>query len=95
MGKKTVQVPYHQLWDEQVKRIAGGLTIQRAAKGIWLSKETGKTHKELMIPVRIVCTKADIMLIAAVTVKHYQQEKVLVMKISDECFFFPLDTSNI
>jgi hypothetical protein len=88
MNKKNISVPYHRVWDDTVKAIAGGLTILRAAKGKWVSP-SGKTIKELMIPVRIACTRSEIMNIAAYTKTYYNQEVVLVIKISDEVIFYP------
>jgi len=33
MGRKNVQVPYHQEWDAKVMAIAGGMTLMKVAKG--------------------------------------------------------------
>jgi hypothetical protein len=85
MGRKNVQVPYHKIWDEFVRNIAGGLTIQKVSKGQWISP-SGKLHKELMIPVKIACTESQIRLIADFTLKHYRQEAVFLMRISDKAF---------
>jgi len=85
MGRKNVLVPYHNIWDDYVRDIAGGLTIQKVSKGQWVSP-TGKIHKELMIPVRIACNEEQIKTIVEFTLKHYAQEAVFVMRISDKAF---------
>jgi len=88
IGRKNVQVPYHREWDEKVMAITGGLTIMRAAKGAWNSPNTGKSHRELMIPVRIACTEEQIAKIAKMTIEHYRQEAVFVSLISNRSVVF-------
>jgi hypothetical protein len=87
MGKKNVQVPYHREWDAKVVAITGGLTICKPTKGTWVSP-TGKTHRELMIPVRIACTEEQIKKIITMTLEHYEQEAVLAYRVSDEVIFY-------
>jgi len=74
---------YHHAWDEQVRSVAGGLTILRTAKGHWVSPE-GKLFAEPMIPVRMLCTEEQLHSIAELTMQHYGQEAVLAYKISDK-----------
>ena len=81
-GKK-IQIPYHQLWDEKVKKIAGGLTIHKSAKGYWTSPD-GVLFVEKMIPVRIMCTATQINKISDITAEHYNQKAVMFYKVSDE-----------
>lgn len=88
IGRKNVQVPYHREWDAKVMAITGGLTIMRAAKGAWNSPETGKSHREIMIPVRIACTEEQIAEIAKMTMQHYNQEAVFVSLISNKSMVF-------
>ncbi|MBS1722874.1 MAG: hypothetical protein JSS66_07970 [Armatimonadetes bacterium] len=82
MGRKTVQVPYHQEWDTKVMDIAGGLTILRAVKGAWVESPE-KTVRELMIPVRIACTEEQMQAIAKMTLEHYEQDAVFVHRVSE------------
>jgi hypothetical protein len=77
-----VPVGHHHLWDEKVRGIAGGLTVLRTARGIWQSP-TGEIFREKMIPVRIACSKTQILEIMAFTKTHYLQEKVMAYRISD------------
>ena len=86
MGRKNVQVPYHQEWDAKVVELVGGLTIMKVAKGIWVSL-TNKKHKELMIPVRIACDEDQIKQIMAMTLIHYKQEAVFAYEISQKAIF--------
>jgi hypothetical protein len=88
IGRKNVQVPYHREWDAKVMEITGGLTIMRAAKGVWNSPDTGKSHREIMIPVRIACTEGQIAEIAKMTIEHYRQEAVFVSLISNKSMVF-------
>lgn len=73
---------FHQMWDEKVLKISGGLTILKPAIGQWVSPH-GTLFKERMIPVRIMCTEAQIEAIADVTAAHYNQIAVLYFKIGE------------
>jgi len=83
MGRKNVQVPYHQEWDAKVMALAGGMTLMRVARGNWVSPSTGHTHRELMIPVRIACSERQIQEIMAMTMEHYAQEAVFAYLVSE------------
>lgn len=91
MGRKNVPVPYHQEWDAKVMAIAGGMTLMKIAKAIWISPNTDKTHKELMIPVRIACSKEQIKEIMKMTIKHYNQEAVFCMLVSEKTLIMHAD----
>jgi hypothetical protein len=80
-----VQIPlsHHQRWDENVRKIAGGLTILKTAKGVWESPD-GKIFREEMIPVRISCTEEQIEQIIVLTIEHYDQEAVMAYRVSDK-----------
>lgn len=80
---KPFRTRFHRVWDSKVREIAGGLTILTPAKGQWLNL-SGKLFKERMIPVRIVCSKKQIDLIIDITMNYYNQEAVLVYKVSEE-----------
>ncbi len=73
---------HHKAWDEFVKSIAGGLTINKTAKGEWISP-SGSLFRDRMIPVRILCTEEDIEKIIKFTITHYDQEAVLAYEISN------------
>lgn len=72
----------HKEWDAFVKKITGGLTIMKTAKGEWVSP-TGKLYVDRMIPCRIVCSEEQISEIIDFTIEHYNQEAVLAYKISE------------
>lgn len=82
-GGKPYTTRYHRVWDAQVRKITGGLTVLTPAKGQWVSKE-GELHAERMIPVRIVCTREQIETIIDITIGYYDQLAVLAYKISSE-----------
>ena len=79
---KFYRTRYHQVWDQRVREIAGGLTILHPAKGHWVSPE-GETFMERMIPVRIIATEPEISDIIDYTMMYYDQLAVLCYKISD------------
>lgn len=78
-------ISYHQIWDEYVKNVTGGLTILKPAKGIWVSND-GVEYKERMIPVRIQCSEETICEIAGYTLRHYDQEAVMFHLVSEKSF---------
>ena len=80
---KPFRTRYHRVWDGKVREITGGLTILPVAKGQWLSP-SGELFLERMIPVRIVCTEAQINEIVDMTMVYYDQEAVLAYKISTQ-----------
>jgi hypothetical protein len=72
---------HHKEWDAYVKKLTGGVTIMKVAKGEWVSP-TGKLYVDRMIPCRIVCTEEQISDIIDFTIEHYKQEAVLAYRIS-------------
>ncbi len=72
---------HHKEWDAFVKKITGGVTIMKTAKGEWVSP-TGKLYIDRSIPCRIVCTEEQISEIIDFTIDHYKQEAVLAYRIS-------------
>lgn len=73
---------YHQIWDEKVRAISGGLTIMKTSKGQWVSRE-GDLFLDRMIPVRIFCTEPEIDQIIQITMEYYRQLAVICYRISD------------
>ena len=72
---------HHKEWDAFVKKVTGGVTVMKTAKGQWLSP-TGKLYIDRMIPCRIVCDEQQISEIIDFTIEHYTQEAVLAYRIS-------------
>lgn len=93
IGKKTVQLPHHQEWDEKVRAISGGLTIYRVAHGQWMNAE-GRVYKEPMIPVRIACTEEQIKEIMQITLEHYRQQAVYVSLVSEKTLILHREETN-
>jgi hypothetical protein len=81
---RSIKTKYHRVWDSQVYRITGGLTILTPTKGKWVSPMSGKLFEEKMIPVRIVCTREQINTIIDMTMEYYDQEAILAYKIATE-----------
>lgn len=79
---KPFKTKYHRVWDEKVRKISGGLTIQNVAKGQWVSPND-ELFVERMIPVRILATEDEINEIIKVTMNYYDQEAILVYEISN------------
>ena len=79
-----IRTEAHQIWDKKVKEVAGGLTILTPAKGVWIAPDASE-YSERMIPVRIMCSREQILRIAKMTKDYYQQLAVLVYRISEEC----------
>lgn len=80
---REVPLAHHQAWDDRVRKITGGLTILRPAKGIWESP-VGTVFKEEMIPVRIACSREQIDQIIDLTLDHYDQLAVMAYRVSNE-----------
>ncbi len=53
------------------------------AKGQWIFNNT--LFEERVIPVRILCTDADMKRIATYSLKHYRQKAVMYYVLSSEC----------
>ena len=80
---KPFRLRYHKVWDKQIKKISGGMTILPVAKGKWINPK-GTIFEERMIPVRIIATREQMEKIVDLTIKYYNQEAVLAYKISEE-----------
>lgn len=85
---------HHKEWDAFVKKITGGVTIMKTAKGQWVSP-MGKIHIDRMIPCRIVCTEEQISDIIDFTIEHYKQEAVLAYEISTNVILKHKDSNKI
>ncbi len=83
---KPVRTRSHKEWDARVRRIAGGLTILKPAKGQWINPCDGELFEERMIPVRIMCSDIDIEKIADMTAEFYKQKAVMYYLVSKAAF---------
>lgn len=92
-GKKFFTTRFHRTWDVKVRGIAGGLSIFQPAKGQWVSPGM-IVFTERMIPVRIMCSLAEIHEIAEMTAKHYEQEAVMYYRISDHVHILQTERKN-
>lgn len=81
--ERPIRKRFHQVWDEYVRAISGGLTIMSPSKGQWVSPH-GRLFVERMIPVRILATRAQIETIIDHTMRYYNQEAVLCYRVSDD-----------
>ena len=82
-GGVVFPTEHHRIWDEMVRALAGGLTINRPAKGIWQNPATGGVYREAVIPVHIVASEHAIREIIKATIVHYKQESVLAFMVSE------------
>lgn len=77
---------YHKEWDEKVRTITGGVTVQKTSKGSWV-KKNGALVLDTMIPVKIFCTNEEFDQIMKLTLEHYyDQETIMGYKISNEVY---------
>lgn len=77
------ELSHHKAWDEYVRGLAGGLTIQRSVKGQWVN-DSKELFSEWVIPVRVACDRETIERIIDFTISHYKQQAVMAYKLSDE-----------
>jgi hypothetical protein len=80
------KLDFHRAWDQEVSRLAGGVTILEPVKGVWAAGE-GYIH-EGMIPVRVACTRLTLNAVLAFTSGHYDQQQVMAVLVYDEVIFF-------
>ena len=71
-------------WYRKVLELAGGYTKLLPVEGVWKAPD-GIVFYEMMLPVRILCTKSEIENIVDFTITHYEQLAVMYYKISSEC----------
>jgi hypothetical protein len=75
-------VAHHNVWDDKVLEIVGGLSLMPTIKGKW------EGCKDKMIPVRIACSRFELEQILDFTMLHYNQEAVMACKVYDEVIIF-------
>jgi len=80
---KPVTTRHHKEWDKYVRKLAGGLTIMKPAKGVWVHEEA--LFEERMIPVRIACSEKVVKQVMTFTLSHYRQIKVMAYRVSTYC----------
>lgn len=80
---KPYRLRYHRVWDQEVQAISGGLTIMRAVKGRWVSRED-ELFEERMIPVRFLATTEQASQIVDMTLAYYDQLAVMCYVVSSE-----------
>jgi len=84
---KPVRTKSHKEWDRRVRKISGGLTVLKPAKGQWINeKEEDRLYSEKVIPVRIMCNWGETERIADITAGFYKQKAIMYYKVSDMCF---------
>lgn len=79
---RPIRTRFHRVWDKEVEKISGGMTILHPARGRWVHQE--QRYVERMIPVRVMCTEADMNKIVGFTVVYYDQIEVMAYRISDK-----------
>lgn len=81
---KPFSVRHHRQWDAMVKNIAGGMTLVQPVRGSWVDPETETEYTERVIPVRIMCDRAQIIEICKETARFYDQLAVLATLVASE-----------
>lgn len=81
---KPFTVRHHRQWDQMVTDIAGGMTLVQPVRGTWVEPDTSATFTERMIPVRILCTREQIVEICKETARFYDQIAVLATLVATE-----------
>jgi|SRR6185369_17976936 len=81
-----ISVNDHKIWDNEVSKLAGGLTIYNSVKGRWLDPK-GDLIAESVIECAIACTFEEIRRVAQFTKEHYNQKSVCFWKVSDAVYF--------
>lgn len=94
MNNRPVRTRHHKEWDKYVRKLAGGLTIFRPAKGNWFNPGSGELFVERMIPVRIHTTEKNINLIIDFTMNHYKQLAVMAYVVSEKVILRYKDEVN-
>ena len=82
--RKPISTRNHKMWDEYVRKITGGLTVFKPAKGTWVNAEDNELFIERVIPVKIACSEKQMKRVVDLTIKHYRQIAVMYYKISDK-----------
>lgn len=81
---RPFSVRHHRQWDAHVKGIAGGMTLVSPVRGSWIDPGSGHDFTERMIPVRIMCSREQIIEICKETARFYDQFAVMAYLISDQ-----------
>lgn len=82
IGGKPYTTRYHRVWDAQVRKITGGLTILPVERGQWVNK--GELYNERMIPVRVACTRNQIDEISDFSARYYDQLAMMYYQVSNQ-----------
>lgn len=98
---KPFSVRQHRQWDAHVTAIAGGMTLIHPVRGTWVDSARSdvdagpQTFTERMIPVRIMCTRAQITEICKETARFYDQLAVLASLVADETVLVTNPTATV
>lgn len=80
---ELLQTRFHKVWDNKVRNITGGLTICAPTKGHWIATD-GEVFSERMIPVRVFCTREQIINICDMTAAYYKQKAIMFYLVTSE-----------
>lgn len=79
---KTFTYEHHKEWDAYVRKISGGVTIHRPAKGEWVN-DNEVLVTERVIPCRLICSRVWMDEIVDFTLLHYDQDAVRAFAIAE------------
>lgn len=83
MNGHPTRTKHHKNWDAWVRKLTGGLTILKPARGQWIQPGCGTLHEERVIPVRIAATDGQMDDIIDFTIQHYNQLAVMAYVVSE------------
>ena len=89
---KPIRTRHHKKWDARIQAISGGMTILSSARGKWTFQ--GIEYPEKVIPVRIMCTEAQMKKIVDITLSHYRQKAVMYYVLSNQVFIVHAETEE-
>lgn len=85
----------HRQWDAHIKNVAGGMTLIQPVRGSWIEPTSGEEFTERMIPVRIMCTREQIINICKETARFYDQHAVLATLVASETVLITNPTASV
>ena len=76
---------HNLLWENEARKIAGGLSVCPPIEGQW--ENDGKVYREKMIPVRIACSARKIAKLVNFAKLHFRQLSIMYYPVSRDVRF--------
>ncbi len=78
----VIPMEHHGIFDAEVRKISGGMTILRSAIGEW-----GET-RERVIPVRFMAYESEVHSLMIFAHRHYKQKAIMAYKLSSDIMIY-------